>query len=102
MGNNPPQRDISKWATNGMLGVALLGGTPYVATIQTELRQTHDAVIRLEEQAKAKDEQWRQIQIEQQRMREQIERLISAMHDRKVVGQISPSNTVAGEKNEEQ
>lgn len=98
---NPPTKDFSKWATNGMLSVALLGGTPYIVTLQTELRQTHDAVIRLEERAKSKDEQWLRMEAEQQRMREQIERLTNALHDKKVVGQLSPASNVAGEKYEQ-
>ena len=103
MGEKPnPQRDIAKWTTNGLLGIALAGGTPYIAALQAELRQTHDAVIRLEERDKAKDEAWRQMQIEQQRLREQIEKLTNALHDRKIVGSISTANTVAGERHNEE
>lgn len=87
MGEKPATRDISKWATNGMLGVALLGGTPYVVSQQRELQMTHDTVIRLEEQNKALTEQVRRIEIEQQRLHELLERLY---HDKKVAINLGP------------
>lgn len=103
MGEKPnSQRDVSKWATNGMLGIALLGGTPYVATLQSELKQTREAVIRLEAQGEFRSDQFKRIEEEQKRLREQFERLNEQLRDRKVVGRVSASNTVAGDKHEEE
>jgi len=98
MGEKPTNtRDLGKWATNGMLALALGGGTPYIVTLQTELRQTHDAVIRLEEQAKGRDDQLRRMEEEQRRMREQYDRLLDQLRDRKVVGHVGIDNaTVSG------
>jgi hypothetical protein len=70
-----------------MLALALGGGTPYIVTLQTELRQTHDAVIRLEEQAKGRDDQLRRMEEEQRRMREMLE---GFYHDRKVDSNLGP------------
>lgn len=95
-GNQQNNKDWGKILTNSLLIVGVGGGAPYVTTLQSELKQTHEAVIRLEEQAKAKDDQWKRMELEQQRMREQIEHLNQALRDKRIVNRTADvSNTVS-------
>lgn len=86
MGTNQP-RDIGKLFTNGLLGVGLVGGTPYVYTQHKELQATHDTVIRLEEQNRAMLQQIQKLEMEQQHLREVLERFY---RDRKVAINLGP------------
>lgn len=86
MGNNQP-RDLGKLFTNGALSVGLLGGAPYVYVQHRELQATHDTVIRLEEQNKAMLQQIQKLEVEQQHLREVMERFY---RDRKVAISVGP------------
>lgn len=89
MGGNQQNKDWGKILTNSLLIVGVGGGAPYVTTLQAELRQTREAVIRMEEQAKNRDEAWHRMELEQQRMREQIERLNEQLREKKVVNKVA-------------
>jgi len=84
---NTQQRDLGKWATNGLLAIALGGGTPYLASQAKELQATHDTVIRLEEQNRAMLQQIQKLEVEQQHLREVLERFY---RDRKVAINLGP------------
>lgn len=88
MGEKPTNtRDLGKWATNGLLAIALGGGTPYLASQAKEVQTTRETVIRLEEQNRNLLEQIKRIEQEQQHLRELLERFYQ---ERKVAINLGP------------
>lgn len=85
MGGNQQNKDWGKILTNSLLLVGVGGGAPYVTSLQSELRQTREAVIRIEERSASRDEAWKRMELEQLRMREQIEKLNEQLREKKVV-----------------
>lgn len=87
MGGNQQNKDWGKILTNSLLIVGVGGGAPYVTTLQSELKQTREAVIRIEERTTSRDEAWKRMELEQLRLREQIEKLNEQLRDKKIVNQ---------------
>jgi uncharacterized protein HemX len=84
-GGQQQGKDWLKITTAIAAVVGVGGGAPYISSLQSELRQTREALIRLEEKSNSRDESWRRMEAEQQHLRELIEKLNQQLRDRKIV-----------------